>query len=199
MRLIANIPIFLLLPALLLLGCATKVTRVRSDSTMDISGRWNDTDSRLVAEEMIKDCLSKPWLYPYTQQRINPSVIVGKITNRSHEHINTQAFQKDIERALLNSGKVDFVAGNQERKQIREEKADQQEHASAYTAKSQGEETGAELMLIGTINTIVDQEGPKSVVFYQVDMELIDLESNQKKWIGDKKIKKYVQRTGTTF
>jgi uncharacterized protein (TIGR02722 family) len=189
----------LILPLLLLLGCATKVSRVQSDSTMDLTGRWNDTDSRLVAEEMVNDCLSKPWLYPYQQERTNPSVIVGKITNRSHEHISTEAFQKDIERALLNSGKVDFVASKKERKQIREEKADMQSNASVYTAKSPGEETGADLMLIGTLNTIVDQEGSKAVVFYQVDMELIELESNEKKWIGDKKIKKYVQRTNTRF
>jgi uncharacterized protein (TIGR02722 family) len=166
---------------------------------MDLTGKWNDTDSRLVAEEMIKDCLSKPWLHKYQSENTQPTVIVGKITNKSHEHISVETFVKDIEKALLNSGKVNFVASKQERKQIREEKSDMQDHSSAETAKSEGEELGADLMLIGTINTIVDQEGGKAVVFYQVDMELIEVESSQKKWIGDKKIKKYVQRSKTKF
>ncbi|MFC1585005.1 penicillin-binding protein activator LpoB [Fibrobacterota bacterium] len=187
------------LPIILTLGCATKVSRVQSDSTMDISGKWNDTDSRLVAEEMINDCLSKPWLHKYQSEKTTPKVIVGKIANKSHEHISIETFVKDIERVLLNSGKVDFVASKTERKQLREEVSDQSEHASAETAKSSGEEVGADLMLIGTISTIVDQEGSKAVVFYQVDMELIEMESNMKKWIGNKKIKKYVKRTKTKF
>ena len=73
------------------------------------------------------------------------------------------------------------------------------ENASVYTAKSMGEETGADLMMIGTINTIVDQEGGKAVVFYQTNMELIEIESNRKVWIGEKKIKKFVERAKVKF
>jgi uncharacterized protein (TIGR02722 family) len=183
----------------LLNGCTTKVSRVSSDSTIDLTGRWNDVDSRLVAEEMIKDCLGQRWLYKWESINKRPTVIVGKVTNQSHEHINTQTFTKDMERALLNSGKVDFVADKSEREQLRDEKGDQAANASAKTAKSAHEETGADLMIIGSINTIVDQEGNKAVLYYQTNMELVDLESHQKVWIGEKKIKKYVERATTTF
>lgn len=190
--------ICLLLP-LLVVGCSTKVARVQSDSTIDITGKWNDTDSRLVADEMINDCLSQRWLFSWEEKNTRPTVIVGKVVNKSHEHISVETFTKDMERALLNSGKVDFVATKTERDQLREEKADQAENASVYTAKSAGEETGADLMLIGTLNTIVDQEGNKAVVFYQTNLELVEIESNRKVWIGEKKIKKYVERAKTKF
>lgn len=191
--------VLLLIVPLLIAGCTTKVTRVQSDSTIDITGKWNDTDSRLVAEEMIKDCLSQRWLYKWESENKRPKVIVGKVINKSHEHISVETFTKDMERTLLNSGKVDFVASKTERDQLRDEKTDMQDNASAQTAKSMGEETGADLMLIGTLNTIVDQEGAKAVVFYQTNLELIDIESNQKVWIGEKKIKKYVERAKTKF
>lgn len=189
---------FWLLP-LLIAGCTTKVSRVQSDSTIDLTGKWNDSDSRLVSEEMIKDCLSQRWLFKWESVNKRPTVIVGKITNKSHEHISVETFTKDMERALLNSGKVSFVATKTEREQLRDEKADMAENASAPTAKSAGEETGADLMLIGTINTIVDQDGNKAVVFYQTNLELVEIESNQKVWIGEKKIKKFVERATTTF
>ncbi len=188
-----------ILALLMTVGCSTKVTRIQSDSTVDLSGKWNDTDSRLVADEMIKDALNQRWLYKWESTNQRPTVIVGKVTNRSHEHINVETFTKDMERALLNSGKVNFVATKSEREQIREERADQQENASVYTRKSQGEESGADLMMIGSINAIVDQEGRKAVIYYQVNMELVDLESNMKVWIGEKKIKKYVERATTKF
>jgi len=180
-------------------GCTTKVARVAPDSTIDISGRWNDVDSRLVADEMIRDCLSQRWLYKWEQSNKRPTVIVGKITNQSHEHISTATFTKDLERSLLNSGKVEFVADKKEREQLRDEKLDQSDNASAKTAKSAHEESGADLMLIGSINTIVDQEGSRAVLYYQTNMELVDIESHQKVWIGEKKIKKYVERATTSF
>lgn len=184
----------------LIAGCAsTNVNRVDTQSTIDISGKWNDTDSRLVAKEMIEDALNQRWLYKYEESKKRPTVIVGEIKNKTHEHISIETFVNDIERALLNSGKVDFVASKIERDQLRDERDDQADNASAQSAKSRGEESGADLMLIGTVSTIVDQEGGKAVNFYQVDMELIELESHRKVWIGDKKIKKYITRAKTQF
>ena len=91
------------------------------------------------------------------------------------------------------------MAAKTEREQLRDEKADMAENASVQTAKSMGEETGADLMLVGTLNTIVDQDGGKAVVFYQTNLELIEIESNRKVWIGEKKIKKFVERAKARF
>jgi hypothetical protein len=37
------------------------------------------------------------------------------------------------------------------------------------------------------------------VVFYQIDMELTDIQSHRKVWLGDKKIKKYVAKSSVKF
>jgi uncharacterized protein (TIGR02722 family) len=182
--------------AALLGACGgTKVSRVTHDSVIDLSGRWNDTDSRLVAEEMLKDCLSASWYKPFEAEGKIPTVIVGSVRNKSHEHIDAETFVKDIERTLINSGKVAFVANKGERDQLRDEKADQAANASVDTRSKAGEESGADMMLIGTINSIVDKEAGKSVIFYQINLELVNIESNRKVWIGDKKIKKYVTKS----
>ncbi len=183
----------------LFMGCATKVTRISADSTVDLTGKWNDTDSRLVAEEMVKDAMARPWIQRYEINKTTPKVIIGEIRNMSHEHISVETFSKDIERSLLNSGKVDFVASKGERDQIRDEKNDQSKNASVDTRKMSGEENGADLMMTGTLNTIVDQEGDKAVVFYQTNLELVEIQTHKKVWIGEKKIKKYVERSSTKF
>ena len=181
-----------------LAACAStpKVERLAVDSTVDISGRWNDTDSRMVAEEMIADCLQRPWLEKFASSRGGkaPTVIVGRVKNRSHEHINVQTFVKDLERALINSGRVQFVASKSERGQIREERVDMAMHASDETMKGPGKEVGADYILIGTLNTIRDEAGGTAVMYYQTNLELIDTTNNIKAWIGDKKIKKLIQR-----
>ena len=184
-------------------GCASGPTikRMDVDTTIDISGRWNDADSRMVSEEMIRDCLDRPWLQRFVDRHGGkiPTVIVGRVRNRSHEHINTQTFVKDLERALINSGSVQFVASKGERFGVREERMDQAEHASDETMKGPGEEIGADFMLIGTINTIRDEAGGKAVMFYQTNLELINMANNIKAWIGEKKIKKLIKRSKTKW
>jgi uncharacterized protein (TIGR02722 family) len=180
---------------LLASGCKTKVDRLETDKVVDLSGRWNDTDSQLVSAEMINDLQSKPWMSTFTQKtgRV-PVILVGPIRNKSSEHIETGTFTKDLERELINSGKVRFVADSQERAALRAERREQQTWSREETQKRLAAETGADFMLQGSIKTIMDQEGKKSVKFYQVDLELIHLETNEKVWIGSKKIKKLVKR-----
>jgi uncharacterized protein (TIGR02722 family) len=184
--------------AVLLVACASPavtVERKNVDETIDLSGRWNDTDSRQVSDEMIADALNRPWHnHFFNAHGKNPVVIVGTVRNRSDEHINVQTFVKDLERALINSGEVAFVANAGERGELREERKDQAAHSSEQTAKEEGQEIGADFMLQGTINTITDREGGSEVRYYQVDLELVNIETHQKVWIGDKKIKKFVQR-----
>ncbi|RKX36175.1 MAG: penicillin-binding protein activator LpoB [Verrucomicrobia bacterium] len=176
-------------------GCKTKVERVGVDETIDLSGRWNDTDSQLVSAEMIGDLASRPWIEEYTAKNgQKPVVIVGTVRNKSSEHIETETFTKDLERELINSGRVKFVANPIERGELRQERKEQQTWSREETQKRLAAETGADYMLQGGIKTIIDQEGKKSVKFYQVDLEMVHLESNEKVWIGSKKIKKLVKK-----
>lgn len=200
-RVLTETFVFALIVGLLVTACSTvKVDRVGVEETVDLSGRWNDTDSRLVSEEMIADVLSRPWIDQFRAGKgKDPVVIVGSVRNRSDEHINTRTFVSDLERALINSGEVAFVAGSGEREEIREERKDQAAHASEATAKEEGEEIGADFMLQGAINTIVDRIEGEEVKFYQVNLELIDIQSHRKVWIGEKKIKKLVKRSRLGF
>ena len=183
-------------------GCGheTKVTRVDAGVVTDLSGRWNDTDSRMVAEAMVKDALQYPWLgnFEKATQR-QPVVVVGTVLNSSHEHISVQTFITDLERELTNSQKVTFVAGKSERDEVRTERKEQAIYAREETQKAPGKETGADFMMKGTIATILDEADGAKAVFYQVDLQMIDLESNAKVWYGQKKIKKVVEKKRTVF
>ena len=181
-------------------GCSTAVTRMDAGEVKDLSGAWNDTDSQQVSEEMIRDVLSRTWLGEFTRaQKRQPAVIVGEVVNLSHEHINVNTFVADMERALINSDKVQFVASSRERLEIRDERKDQDLHASEATRKPMGQEKGADFMLKGTINTIIDASGKTQLRFYQVDLTLISLADNRKVWVGQKKIKKLVERSNLKF
>ncbi len=188
----------LLIGVIAVIGCAPskQVTRIDSDTIVDLSGRWNDTDSRMVAEQIIDDCLNHTWINDHgIDTGGKPVVIVGAIKNKSNEHIATQTFVSDIEKAFINSGKVRTVSSADERSEIREERADQSANAAIETIKRMGRELGADYMMTGMINTIEDREGGKQIMFYQTDLTLTKIESNEKVWIGTKKIKKFIGRS----
>jgi uncharacterized protein (TIGR02722 family) len=191
----------LLTLALVSPGCAsTNVSRVDAATVTDLSGRWNDTDSRLVAEEMIKAALNEPWLENWTRATGRPPVVVvGTVVNRSHEHISIPTFIHDLERELTSSQRVVFVAGKGEREELRNERREQATHALESTQKVPGKEIGADYLLRGSISTIQDEADGTKAVFYQVDLEMLDLSSNVKSWFGQKKIKKIVERKRVIF
>ena len=181
------------------IGCqpSQKVSRIDADTQTDLSGNWNDTDARLVAEEMISEIVSKPWLDQFNRNHQQaPVVIIGNVRNETMEHIDTEVFTKEMERAFVNTGRVSMVASPEERRQVRDERRDQQQHASLASMKEMAQELGADYMMIGNINSIVDESmsGKEAAIFYTINLELIDVETNQKVWIGNKKIKKYIER-----
>lgn len=178
-------------------GPSRTVDRVAADSTTDLSGYWNDTDSRLVAEEMVGDMQRGGWYAEFLEESNGekPRVIVGNISlKNATEHIKTEGFIKDIQRELINGGKVRFVASAEERQEVRDERLDQQDHASEETAKRLAHETAADFMLKGSITMYEDALDNQLVKFYQVDLQLLNIESNENVWIGSKKIKKAIEQ-----
>ena len=195
----------ILLVALLAASCSNKnVSRIEPDTVTDLSGQWNDTDSRLVANALIEQSLTDPWLQRYSNANGGdpPTVIVGSFRNRSSEHIPVNTFVNDLENAYINSGAVTVVAGDTERDQIRDERDDQQQNARSDTRAGLGQELGANYVLQGELHSIEDEEETtrfgatrkEQIVFYQVDARLVDLESNAVVWAGQHKIKKYIER-----
>lgn len=189
-----------LLALVVLAGCnSVKVERVSPDTVTDLSGYWNDTDVRIVAESLIADCVNAPAITNYIRNNnALPVVIVGNFRNDSDEHIDTSILSKKFEVALINSGKVDFVASSSERGEIRQEREEQQAWASEETAKRLANETGADFMLIGSVKTMVDHVNNASTRTYWVYAELIDIESNRKLWLGENsEIKKVITKSKT--
>jgi len=195
----------ILVIAVLAASCSNKnVSRIEPDTVTDLSGQWNDTDSRLVANALIEQSLTDPWLERYSNANGGdpPTVIVGSFRNRSSEHIPVSTFVNDLESAYINSGAVTVVAGDAERDQIRDERDDQQQNARSDTRAGLGQELGANYVLQGELHSLEDEEETtrfgatrkEKIVFYQVDARLVDLESNAVVWAGQHKIKKYIER-----
>ncbi|MDR1672802.1 MAG: penicillin-binding protein activator LpoB [Bacteroidales bacterium] len=175
-------------------GCAHSVKRISPDTQTDLSGRWNDSDSRVTAESMIEQMFGNRWSVAFEQlHNKKPVIVVGLINNKSHEHINTETFIKDLEKAIIKNGSIRLVQAGDKREELRRERAGQQEFTSPETAKKWGRELGADFMLQGVVNSIVDDYRNEKTISYQIDLELSNIETNEIVWMGDHKIKKMIR------
>lgn len=191
----------LLSGTLLLSGCqSTKIERVDSNQEIALSDNWNAKDSQLVAEAMVNDMLTFPWVSDHLKYHSSkPAIIIQSVRNKSHQHIAVDTFLNDLKRAILRTGQADFVANSSIRNEIREERKDQELNASIETQNEMGQELGADYALSGSINSFVDEQDGQRVTFYQVDLRLIDMTSNREVWTGQKKIQKHQKRSRFGF
>lgn len=187
----------ILIAVFVMAGCSLRpdVTRVEASQQTDISGYWNDTDSRMVAESMIAEAVTYPWIADFnTKYNQPPKMVIGIIRNKSHEHINMDTFMNDIQRELIKQGKVRFLVSGQERAQVQEEK----DYIASKEAEvfNKGREQGADFIIMGEVSSILDEAGKVQVRYYQVDLQFVNLSTGEKVWIGQKKIKKVVRQPG---
>lgn len=184
----------LLFSSLVIFSCAKKVTRIDPATQVDLSGRWNDTDSRIVADQMIYDLFNSEDFKTYSNDKgRKPVIVVGYIRNKTSEHIDADNYVKKFEVVIHNSKVADLVESNEFRDALRKERAEQQDFADPTTVKKFGRELGADLMLFGEMTSETDVSNKKRVVNYITTLYLTDIETNRRIWYGQNEIKKFVK------
>ena len=187
---------FLLLSFLLFLSfsCSRSVTRISPETDIDLSGRWNDADSRKVADQMIYDLFNSDDFKNFaTGKGSKPVIVVGYVRNKTSEHIDADNFFRKMEVVIHNSNVADVVESSDFRDEIRKERAEQQDFADPATVKKFGKELGADLMLFGDMTSETDVYNKKRVVNYITTLFLTDVETNRRVWYGQHEIKKLVK------
>jgi len=175
-------------------GCSCQVSRLAPEQTIDLSGRWNDADSRLVAGTMVQSLMRTERYQQYASQLgRRPAIIVGLVRNKTSEHIDAANYIKKIEVSIFDSGLADLVESDHFRDLLRRERAEQQDFASSETVKKWGREMGADLMLFGEMTSETDVSGNRRVVNYVTTLFLTEIETNKRVWFGQHEIKKFVR------
>jgi uncharacterized protein (TIGR02722 family) len=187
-------PFTVIILAIACMACSRTVTRIAPETQLDLSGRWNDTDSRMVADQMILDLVNSDAYKGYAGVKgRKPVIVVGMISNKTSEHIDANNYVRKFEVVIHNSGLAELVENDEFRDKLRLERASQQDFASPETMSKWGQETGADLILFGEMNSETDTMNKKRVVNYITTLFLTDMETNKRIWYGQREIKKFVK------
>jgi len=188
----------------MLVGCGGgaygnwNVNRTDPEKTADVDYRWQDDDAREAYRGLIADCLARPWVENHRAEKggQRPVVFVGTVRNETADYVDTKLVTKRFEEELINSGRVRVVADRDQRGEIRDERQQGQAWNRPDTVKKQAMEQGADYIMLGRVAEVKQESNDRRTIvqYYQINLELIDIESNEKVWIGSKEIKKVARR-----
>ncbi|MBC7532983.1 MAG: penicillin-binding protein activator LpoB [Oligoflexus sp.] len=181
-----------------LYSCAKNFEGTYSDPAKEeiVDDKWSETDAHRVANSLIKQVLTKPWLTSFEAvKKQKPIVIVDEIANRTDEHIDTKALTEAMTDELINAGKVRFVNGDKRKQILDEIKYQNSGTTEAKTKKSMGKQIGADFMLSGAIASSVHTQDGLKTVTYQTTLTMTDLETAEIVWSGKEEVKKRFKRS----
>lgn len=171
----------LALGALALPGCGGKtITRTEAGAAKDLSGKWNDVDTKNTASEIVSKAMKAPWPDNFqAEHKRKPIIVIGKFPVRTNgdENINTSLITNALEEEFINSGKIRVLSDPEESRKILEDQA-----AYAEKSKELGKELAADFILNGEIGVQNDQEGREAVKFYVVSFKLTDVQTREVIW-----------------
>lgn len=152
-----------------------------------MNDQWSETDMQVVVKSMVESLTKHPAV---AQVKTPPDVIMNQLQNKTSEHIDTQSIMDMIRVELTNSGKVSFLD-----KEARKEISDEYDYqnsgmVSKETKKTAGSQIGADYVINGRIDSIVQEVGKDKSVYYKITLNLTNIKTTRIVWTEQKQIRK---------
>jgi uncharacterized protein (TIGR02722 family) len=156
-----------------------------------LNDQWSETDMQKAVQDLVTSALQSPAI---TQSKRMPIVIVTGLQNKTSEHIDTQSIMDMIRVDLMKSGKVAFID-----KEARGDIADEYNYqnsgmTSAETKKGPGGQVGADFIINGRLDSIVQEVGKDKSVYYKLTLNLTNLKTSMITWSDQKQIRKVFKK-----
>ena len=137
-----------------------------------LDDKFNENDMQLISNQLVGSLVEFGKIKNAAQP---PVVMVGKVRNRTSEHIDVKSLTDKIRTAVIKSGKFRFSD-----KDVRDEVAEEYEYQGGKnvrkdTAKTPGKQIGVDYLITGDVASNVQEVGNDKVVYYKVTMNLINL------------------------
>lgn len=158
-----------------------------------LNDQWSETDMQVVVKSMVDSMIVHPVI---ANAKTPPIVMVTNLQNKTSEHIDTQSIMDMVRVELMKSGRVSFI-DKEARGDIQEEYQYQNGgNVSEETKKGPGGQIGADFIVNGRLDSIVQEVGKEKTVYYKITLNLTNLKTSVISWTDHKQIRKaYKKKT----
>jgi penicillin-binding protein activator len=152
-----------------------------------MNDQWSETDMQVVVRDMVGSLVQHPSI---SATKKMPIVMVTNLQNKTSEHIDTQSIMDMVRVELTNSGKVAFVDKEARADVSAEYDYQNSGMVSGETKKTAGGQIGADYIVNGRLDSIVQEVGKDKTVYYKMTLNLTNLKTNLISWTNQKQIRK---------
>ncbi len=186
--------LFMSVPVFLFSGCATTptVNYGSPEQVETVTADFGSTDLQMIAEKMVNSLITSPIL----SSGKNPVFYVSSVQNRTDEHLDMKSVTDKIKVTLLKSGKVRFSAVGEANDEIIKQLEYQASSGAVnpQTAKSFGNQVGADFFLYGDFSSIRKSAGRVKDVYYKFTLNLVSIQTGLIEWADEKEIRKQAKK-----
>lgn len=156
-----------------------------------LNDQWSETDMQKSVKELVDSMVGH---YSIAGAQKPPLLMVTNLQNKTSEHIDTQSIMDMVRVELTNRGRVAFVD-----KEAREDIKDEYNYqnsgvVSAETRKGPGAQVGADFILNGRLDSIVQEVGKDKTVYYKLTLNMTNLKTSVIVWTNHKQIRKIYKK-----
>ena len=156
-----------------------------------LNDSWSETDMQKTVESLVASMVAHPVI---NNAKKLPIVMVTQLQNKTSEHIDTQSVMDMVRVDLMKTGKTSFVD-----KEARQDIADEYNYQNSgmvgdETKKGPGGQTGADFIVNGRLDSIVQEVGKEKTVYYKITLNLTNLKTGVISWSDQKQIRKYFKK-----
>ena len=179
------------LAAFLVVGCGPQVfTKGDYENTEKenlLNDQWSETDMQKTVHDMVASLVAHPVI---ANAKTPPVVIVTQLQNKTSEHIDTQSVMDMVRVELTKTGKVSFID-----KEAREDISNEYNYQNSgmvndATKKGPGGQIGADFVVNGRLDSIVQEVGKDKTVYYKVTLNMTNIKTSVISWTDQKQIRK---------
>jgi uncharacterized protein (TIGR02722 family) len=174
------------------MACQRGVTRnVQSISASQatVDANWSPEDLKKVASYMVGSVKDARFIKSMKYRREKPRWMLAKeMRNDTDEHINTRVIMEKVRTQLINDGIGIFIDDEALNTALNQLQLQQSDLFNNEQAAKVGNFVGAKLILRGAISNIRKRDARTDINFYNITMQVVDLETLQILWTDEYEI-----------
>lgn len=152
-----------------------------------LTDSWSESDMQTAVKDLVGSATNHREI---ANAKRPPIMMVTKLQNKTSEHIDTQSITDMVTAELMRGGRVTFVD-----KAARDDIADEYAYqdsgmVSSETKKGKGGQVGADFIMNGRLDSIVQEAGKDKTVYYKLTLNITNLKSGLIVWTDYKQIRK---------
>lgn len=152
-----------------------------------LNDQWSETDMQKAVADLVA---SMEKSRAFRNMKTDPVVMITGLQNKTSEHIDTQSIMDMLRVELMRSDRMQFVD-----KEARQDVSDEYQYQNSgmvdnSTAKGPGGQIGADFIINGRLDSIVQEIGKEKTVYYKLTLNMTNLKTNVIAWSDYKQIRK---------